>query len=554
MWLGKTIQAIGVINSTPDARRILIICPASLKLNWKRELEKWLTVPRAIRIVNGGDLCVADDGIVVVNYDILHKHIDALRSIEWDVLIADEAHYAKTRSARRTRMLFGYEPTKKEGKEREPPLRAKRKLLLTGTPIGNRPAEFFPLLHYLDPKAWPSFFPYGKRYCGGYQSRWGWDFTGASNLAELQEKVRSSVMVRRLKKDVLTELPAKRRQVIELPANGAADAIRAELEAYESRADRIISLQVAVELAKASDRPEDYAAAVAALREGMSAAFTEMSALRKATAIAKVPAIIEFARATIESAGKVVLFVHHKEVVRQLAEEFGDDAVALVGDTPMQARQDAVDRFQSDAGCTLFIGSIHAAGVGITLTAASHVLFGELDWVPGNVSQCEDRCHRIGQHDSVTVQHLVLEGSLDATMARRIVEKQDVIDRALDRDAVPVYLAEPVYVASPKAIPPASDDVKPDKLAEAAAKMTAGEREAAHQAIKLLASMCDFAQDLDGAGFNKIDAHCGHSLAQQEHLSAKQAALAARIATKYRRQLPEALVTQMRSVTQHERS
>jgi hypothetical protein len=175
--------------------------------------------------------------------------------------------------------------------------------------------------------------------------------------------------------------------------------------------------------------------------------------------------------------------------------------------------------------------------VGITLTAASHVVFGELDWVPGNVTQAEDRAHRIGQKESVLVQHLVLEGSLDATMARRIVRKQEVIDQALDvvTEATPdANGAQTRRKADPR-----------EALAQAAALMTEGQRQAAHEAIRMLATMCDGAQARDGSGFNKLDSAIGKDLAARLTLSPKQAALAEKIARKYRRQLPDELVARM---------
>src|SRR5262249_37628078 len=210
-------------------------------------------------------------------------------------------------------------------------------------------------------------------------------------------------------------------------------------------------------------------------------------------------------------------------------------------------RQAAVDAFQTDPNVKLFVGSITAAGVGITLTAASHVVFAELDWVPGNVSQAEDRCHRIGQTDSVLVQHLVLEGSLDATMAQRIVDKQDVIDRALDINGKPVYAAEPVFAAKVKD-EPATVDLKREQADKLAAQMTAEQRQAAHTAVQMLAGMCDGAQKLDGHGFNKIDTQIGHDFAARDTLTPRQAVFAAKLARKYRGQLPETINTIIQGV------
>ena len=487
------------------------------------------------------------DGVVVVNYDVLHKHEDVLHASEFDVLIVDEAHYLKNQKARRSKMVFGIPASPKlraAGVPDVPGIRAKRRIFLTGTPIANRPAELFPLISYLDPISWPDFFRFAVRYCNGHRRQFsstksGWDFSGASNLEELQEKLRSTIMIRRLKKDVLTELPPKRRQVIELtPDESGREALRAELDAYKSHAeDEIAGLEAEAELALAADDPASYANAVARLEKGSSARFEEISALRLETARAKIPVALEFIREAAEESAKVVVFAHHKEVVRALAKEFGEEAVILVGDTPMIERQEAVDRFQRDPNVRIFIGSIMAAGVGITLTAAAHVIFFELDWVPGNVSQAEDRCHRIGQKESVLVQHLVLEGSLDAIMAKKIVAKQNVIDRALDARRDPSVLP-----AAEKA------NARRRELEEKASTLTPEAIAAAHAAIRQIASYCNGALNWDGAGFSKLDTAIGKGLAATPRLSTKQAVIAGRIAWKYRGQLQEALVDQLSAV------
>jgi SWI/SNF-related matrix-associated actin-dependent regulator 1 of chromatin subfamily A len=242
-------------------------------------------------------------------------------------------------------------------------------------------------------------------------------------------------MVRRLKKDVLAELPPKRRQVIELPSEGVAKkAASAEMSEWQKHELLLDQLRAAVDSAKEAGNQDEYRRAVADLRGGIGVAFAAMSKVRQATAIAKIPYVIEHVRDAIES-GPVVLFAYHHAVIEKLVEEFGDRCVSFTGRHSATERQGAVDAFQRQDGPPLFIGSIAAAGVGITLTRASHVIFAELDWVPGNMSQCEDRCHRIGQADSVIVQHLVLEGSLDSVMAHKLIQKQEVIDLALDESA-----------------------------------------------------------------------------------------------------------------------
>jgi len=531
MGLGKTIQAIGIINADANVRRVLIICPASLRLNWQREAEKWLVRAMTVGVVDTKAGWV-DSDVVVINYDILHRFRSEIDAVQWDLLVVDECHYCKNSRAKRTQMVLG--KWDRDPAKRIEPIQARRRVFLTGTPITNRPIEIWPVAHALDPVTFNSMMGFAKRYCGAYQGRYGWDFSGATNLDELQEKLRSSIMVRRLKADVLTELPAKRRQVIEVPANGAAEQVRAEREAWDRHESEIDRLRAEVELAKASASEDEYQKAVDRLCEGQAAAFGEMATLRHDTAMAKVPSVLAHLLDAVDASGKVVVFAHHKDVVRAIEEGLSQDgirSVKLVGDTSMVERQAAVDAFQGDPNVRVFIGSITAAGVGITLTASSHVVFAELDWVPGNLTQAEDRCHRIGQRESVLVQHLVFDGSLDARMAKILVRKQEIIDKALDIEPEEKELAVKVMEFSPVESTPRKQI---EKVAET---LTAEQIEAIHDGLRTLASYCDGARALDGWGFSKVDAHIGKSLADCPRLTPKQAALGQRLVRKYRRQL-----------------
>jgi hypothetical protein len=242
-----------------------------------------------------------------------------------------------------------------------------------------------------------------------------------------------------------------------------------------------------------------------------------------------IPKVVDFAHELIddEPTKKIVIFVHHHDVTDALRKEF-TNCVVVDGRELLEARQAAVDKFQNDPKCQVFIGSIKAAGVGLTLTASAHVIFAELDWTPGNLSQAEDRCHRIGQRDSVLVQHLVLEGSLDARMARILVQKQEVIAEALDNDIeLPEVPSAPV------------GDLRPTKkqIEQEAVTIDAAEVADIHRKLQILTAMCDGAQSLDGHGFNKYDALLGRSLASMSRLTAKQAAIGKRMVHKYRRQL-----------------
>jgi SWI/SNF-related matrix-associated actin-dependent regulator 1 of chromatin subfamily A len=554
MGLGKTIQALGLVNASPDIKSILCVVPASLRLNWDRESKKWLTREFNIFVVEETKDVIPDTAtMVIVNYELIRgrrrddpngamaPNGKKLRIIQgspihaqlmarnWDILVVDECHRLKDPKSLQAIAVLGSPGNKKKG---EVPVRglkdqAGRNLFMTGTPFLNRPVEMHPILAALAPEEFGNFFVFAKRYCQAHQDERGhWDFTGSSNLGELQERLRSTIMVRRLKKDVLTDLPPKRRQVILLPSDGAAKAVAAEAKAWAMHEERLATLRSEADYAHASGDTVAYKAAVEALKAAGRTGFDEIAKERKNVAIAKLPKVIEHIEDAFEQGiGKIVLFCHHHAVGNALVAHFGAAAVKLTGEvTSNKDRQEAVDRFQTDPSVKLFVGSIGAAGVGHTLTAASTVIFAELDWVPANVNQAEDRCHRIGQNDQVLIQHLVLNGSLDARMATLLVEKQDIADQALDSSTeidVPVS-------TQPTRRPGHYPEASPVK------------RAAAHEAMRMLAGMCDGALAEDGAGFNKIDTSVGKKLASCVELTDGQVWLATSFARKYRRQLPEA--------------
>lgn len=506
MGLGKTVQAIGVVNATvPET--VCVVCPASLKLNWVRECERWLCespdVPWCVAVASGKVPAQGPRQVLIINYDILGKLPEDYRA---DLLVLDEAHYIKNSRAQRTRAVLDLAA------------RCGRVVALTGTPVLNKPVELWPILQAVAPAEWDpagevrgervepgrgaGFFRFARRYCDAHQervsrSRTVWVFDGHSNLDELQERLRSTCMVRRLKADVLGDLPPKRRQVLELPCEQRWDEPEAG-DDYESARERLPG-------------------------------FTEFSAARHEQALVKVPAVVDHVRALLESTEKVVVFAHHHDVVDALrAGLAGAGCVALDGRMSAEEKQASVDAFQG-GGARVFVGSLKAAGVGLTLTAASTVVFAELDWTPATLTQAEDRCHRIGQRGHVLVQHLVLRGTLDAHMVRLVTEKQAVADMALD-EAADYETAGRPEVEAPR-----------DRRARLVREAGLTEERVAeiHEGLRFLAARCDGANERDGAGFNKLDANFGRALATQERLSPAQAIAAAKVLVKYGRQLGE---------------
>lgn len=425
MGLGKTVQAIGTVNMIPKAQRVLVICPASLRLNWRAEWRRWHTgklIPTLLDQwpggLNGLQRSMIDETIgkaLIVSYDSVRKWHPMIAATAWDFLIADEAHLLKDESTRRAKTIFG---GKNKGATYAP-ITARRKLFLTGTAIVNKAADLWPLVKALAPQG-----------LGANKADFIARYDGNNRLDELHLRLRTQIMVRRKKDDVLKELPKKRRQIVLLDVPDASAIVAAEHEALDfARAQ--------LERARHEIANLPHAEQVMRLRQCRSIAMTEIARVRKETALRKLPAAIEQLHEILGNVGKVVCFAHHLECQDLLAEEFRRIAVSLDGRTPQEQRQEAVNRFQTDPTVRIFLGSIRAAGMGLTLTAASVVVFVELDWTPAMMMQAEDRLHRIGQEQPVLVQHLVIDGSIDSKMAKILVDKQAVMDAALDGGAAP---------------------------------------------------------------------------------------------------------------------
>lgn len=366
MGLGKTVQVLSLAQDLPGIQKVLIVCPASLKLNWVREMKMWAPKFTDRHSVLSGATIGKPSDFTVVNYDILAGRIDELAGTAWDLVVADEAHNLKNITAKRSSAFFGNL------------IAANRLILLSGTPIPNRPKELWPLLRALDEEVWADREKFEYAYCGGHYGDRGWWADGATNLGELNAKLQP-YMLRRLKKDVLTELPDKFYQTV-------------ELETKNVWADK-----------------EDIS-------------LDEMATLRRQEGLAKVSSVCEHLEELLIERKKVVVFHFHREVGLALFNHF-PRSVWVHGGTENGTRQTLVDRFRNETGTQLFIGQIQAAGEGITLTASDTVCFAELDWVPGRMNQATDRCHRIGQKNNVLVQHLVGEGTFDAWMSELLIKK-----------------------------------------------------------------------------------------------------------------------------------
>lgn len=404
--LGKTAQAICAADEL-KARKILIVCPALVKLNWKREIERWSKTKLNIQILNGRkDNVLPETDILIVNYDLLIS-LDLFRQLvkrQYAVGIFDEAHYLRNRGSKRTKavLLKGALAS-----------RCMYKWFLTGTPILNRPVELYPILKAVAPKViapYDSFVQYALRFCDAYWDDVQFIAKGASNMDDLAARLSSGFMLRRLKKDHLKELPDKEYQMICIPAEGRVKKL-VEQEFTFSKGD--------------------------AKYHAVGGDGAELARIRHELALSKVKTCIDHIEDVLEGTQKIVVFAYHRDVILQLYEglkQYGP--LVIAGDVPQKTRQAAVDMFQTNPNARVMIGQIQAAGIGITLTAAAHVIFVESSWVPGEIDQATDRCHRIGQKDSVLVQFLVIEKSLEENMLRTIIDKKQTIAKVIDNDEV----------------------------------------------------------------------------------------------------------------------
>lgn len=451
--LGKTIQVLGFINKTRP-KRVLIVAPATLAFNWKLEAQKWLIDPYIIFIPKTNSDPVPDVGdnrlLVITNYEKIVRKFKKVKdkngrkieiaapnpfieSIEkvWDLGVYDEAQALKNPQSKRTQAILG---------ERGFFNRCRRNIFLSGTPIENYPKEIWPIAATIAPVKFGNWTEFAKRYCALHEEeRNGYITTvstGASNLGELQQRLRSTFMVRRLKADVLKELPPKRRQLVVL-GDEEIDWSRHPIfqrwkELHEKAYDSALA-----KLEEAKTR-EEYNKAVKELDAVVGIAFEEMSEFRHQTALLKLPMCLKYIDELLATGiDSLVIFAHHKDILEKVYDHYKDDAFLLYGETKMEKRGEIVQRFQAGEK-RIFIGGLKPAGTGITLTRASTMVFIEIDWNPATLMQCEDRECRIGQKRMVHIIHLALNNSLDVNMSKKVIKKQEVIDKALDH--LPAHL------------------------------------------------------------------------------------------------------------------
>ncbi|XP_033086228.1 SWI/SNF-related matrix-associated actin-dependent regulator of chromatin subfamily A-like protein 1 isoform X3 [Trachypithecus francoisi] len=397
MGLGKTIQAICIAAFYRKEWPLLVVVPSSVRFTWEQAFLRWLPSlsPDCINVVVTGKDRLTAGLINIVSFDLLSKLEKQLKT-PFKVVIIDESHFLKNSRTARCRAAM---PVLKV---------AKRVILLSGTPAMSRPAELYTQIIAVKPTFFPQFHAFGLRYCDAKRMPWGWDYSGSSNLGELKLLLEEAVMLRRLKSDVLSQLPAKQRKIVVIAPGRINARTRAALDA------------AAMEMTTKDKTKQQQ-------KDALILFFNR-------TAEAKIPSVIEYILDLLESGReKFLVFAHHKVVLDAITQELERKHVQHIridGSTSSAEREDLCQQFQLSERHAVAVLSITAANMGLTFSSADLVVFAELFWNPGVLIQAEDRVHRIGQTSSVGIHYLVAKGTADDYLWPLIQEKIKVLAEA----------------------------------------------------------------------------------------------------------------------------
>ena len=412
MGLGKTTSTI-IAALESGSKKVLIICPATLKINWKREIENYSD--KSIYIAESKNFSTEAD-FVIINYDIIKNFHDPKKkndsqvlAAKFDLVIIDEAHYIKNATAQRTKLINDIIKN------------TERIWLLTGTPMTSRPIDYFNLLSIIDSPVAKNWMAYAIRYCSGYQFNVGgrkvWNVTGASNLEELRDRT-LGLTLRRLKENVL-DLPDK----IITPVY-----LRLKSKSYEN---------VMGEYYDWYDKNPDES-------KSLTVQFSKLTKVRQIIADEKIEQTIELAENIVEQDKKVIIFCNFTDSLNKITEHFGKTAVKLDGSMSKVERQNSVDQFQENPKVKVFVGNIKAAGVGITLTAAEAVIMNDLSFLPSDHAQAEDRAYRYGQKNNVLVYYPIFENTIEGIIYDILNNKKQVIATVMGDNQHPADAAEEI--------------------------------------------------------------------------------------------------------------
>nr|XP_023019905.1 SWI/SNF-related matrix-associated actin-dependent regulator of chromatin subfamily A-like protein 1 [Leptinotarsa decemlineata] len=397
MGLGKTFQALAIANYYIDEWPLLIITTSSMKAVWEETITTHLPSISIMGIqymITGKDY-IGDARILIVSHDMMWRSLKKLQERHFGVMIVDESH---TMKSFKSKCFQSAETLAK---------RAKRVILLSGTPALSRPSELFTQLSLIDSKFFGTFYDFSKRYCDGQQTAFGWNASGKSNLEELEIILSKKFMIRRTKEEVMKALPNKKQEMITLDTNLSQFSVE----------DRSCLLGLA-EKYREQKGPQKHSALLKFFSE---------------TAAIKIPSVCSYILQTLESKVKFLVFAHHQvmmDAIEDIVKKKDIKYIRIDGNTTSDQRKYFINKFQLDDKYKCAILSITAANAGITLTAAQMVLFAELHWNPSIISQAEGRAHRIGQENQVVVRYLIAPGTADDHIWPLLQEKQRTLKTA----------------------------------------------------------------------------------------------------------------------------
>ena len=484
--LGKTIQAIGIAYHYISEWPLLVIAPSSARFHWQAEVVKWLQNADGGAVVSESEVQVLTGGAqpirsstkcLVVSYDLADRVQAELNAVNdgegFRVIVADECHMLKNQATKRAKAIL-------------PMLRrASRAILLSGSPALSRPKELWSQLNVIDAAQWPEYSKFCKRYCAGDAAADG--HKGASNIFELHLLLRENCMIRRVKAEILKSLPPKRRVQVHVEIENtalrqqifddfrefltrtgeAAQAAKKKSRLMLIAQERMAEQSVADIGGGGSSGSRGSNSGSLSNRELADARKSILMQLFKNTGTGKLPAIRRHCQGLLDcpTAPKFLVFAHHHDVLDSLETTVFKDVkiVRIDGKTPAKERQARIKAFQEDSTVRAAVLSITAAGVAITLTAASRAVFAELFWTPAALLQAEDRCHRIGQTAEVQVDYIVAQNSVDDVLWPLVQEKMKVIGEMVEGK-------KGASLALETSSSGGNDDDEPDELVEELAR------------------------------------------------------------------------------------
>ena len=392
--LGKTISSLAYIQmKRNEINKTLIICPSCVKVMWGRESKKW--IGQKAQILSGRKPYKIDKNLVVINYDVVAYWQKELIKEGYDTIIIDEIHYLANPKSKRSKAI------------KEISKKSNRVVGLSGTPIRSKPSELFNPLQIINKNIFPVKRAYEKRYCNAYESKWGWDCTGSSNLEELNQILKDTVMIRKRKQDVLKDLPSYRETIIPVQID------RNEYDVIENDFKKWLE-----------DNGKSTPATV----------LTQIAPLRMECLKQKLPHVKDWIDDFLNSGEKLVVFGVHKIGIAELMKRYKDIAIKIDGSLSAEKKQNAVDKFINDDECRIIFGNIQSIGTGTDglQRVCNNALFIQDPWTPSDKHQAISRLVRVGQKWSVNIYRMMAEYTFDYHIKNILEEKQKTVDKAIE--------------------------------------------------------------------------------------------------------------------------